>query len=381
MKTHPGRGLGVPSTRNGFDDQLQQNRSTKTRPNQAGGRTSNTVKPEQEVQLDVYGCTFSLTGSGSGALQHLADDFRFFAGKGVKNPVSIELITGDPPYREVPAGIATTYTPRNVAFTHGDCTYIDYSGRALAIRDRQRESFRIYSRDLDIQYEAAYLFLLSRVGEYLDHHRMHRIHAMGVSVAGRAVLAVLPMGGGKSTLCLDLLLKYPEFSLLSDDSPFISRDGRINAFPLRLGLLPGNENDIPAEFRRTINRMEFGPKVLVNYEYFSDRVVPSADPGIVFLGKRTLSDDCRIEPVGAWEALKSMSINCVVGLGLYQGLEFVLHSSPLELLAKTGIAWSRLQNARRLFSRSRVHRLILGRDRERNAATVRDFVARTFDEG
>ncbi|MFC1680796.1 hypothetical protein ACFL1S_03255 [Pseudomonadota bacterium] len=195
----------------------------------------------------------------------------------------------------MPEEIATTYTPRNVSFSRDGRTYIDFSGRALAIRNRRERSFRIYSRDPDVQYEATCLFLLSCIGEFLDTRGMHRVHAMAMSVNGGAVLAILPMVGGKSTLG-SALLKYPEFKFLSDDSPFISTDGRVHAFPLRLGLLPGSEHDIPEDQRR------------------------------------------------------------------------------LELLSKTGVAWSRLRNARKLFSQSEFYRLILGRDTELNAATVRNFV-------
>lgn len=56
--------------------------------------------------------------------------------------------------------------------------------------------------------------------------------------------------------------------LLSDDSPFIDRQGRALAYPLRIGLLPGSEHVIPPEHRRTVQRMEFGEKNLVNYSYF-----------------------------------------------------------------------------------------------------------------
>jgi len=331
------------------------------------------MNDNKTVKLNVYGCAFQLKGSDSSALNMIFSDFQFFVSGQVKDPVTIEMINGDPPYHDVPDGVATTYTPRNVSFTEDGRKYIDYSGRALAIWDRGSRVFQIYTNDLDVQYEATYLFLLSQIGECLDTKKMHRIHAMAMSVQGKSVLAILPMGGGKSTLCAGLL-SYPEFKFLSDDSPFISSDGRVHAFPLRLGLLPGNEKTIPAEKLRTIQRMEFGPKILVNYEYFADRVVASADPGIVFLGKRSLSMDCRIEPVSAWQGYKSMIVNCVVGLGLYQGLEFVLTHSPLELLSKTGIAWSRLRNARKLFAQSEVYELILGRDQELNARTVREFI-------
>ena len=324
-------------------------------------------------QLNVYGCEFSLAGDGSQALEHLRNDFQFFAVAATQNPTTIEVITREPPYQDVPDGVATTYTPRNVSYTQDGCTYIDYSSRALVIWERRKRSFRIYSTDPHVQFEATYLFLLSRIGEDLDRRRMHRIHAMAVSVNDKAVLAILPMGGGKSTLC-SALLKYPEVDLLSDDSPFISIDGHVHAFPLRLGLTPGSESDIPAEFQRTMRRMEFGPKVLVSYEYFAQRVKPSAEPGIVFIGKRTMAATCRIDPAGAWDKFKSLMVNCVVGLGLYQGLEFVLQHSPLELASKTGIGFSRLRIASKLFARSQVYNLTLGRDQELNAATVRAFV-------
>ncbi len=64
-----------------------------------------------------------------------------------------------------------------------------------------------------MQYEAAYLFLLSRIGEALDQRHLHRIHALALEYFGRAVLAVFPMGGGKSTLGA-AMLRFPEIGFL-----------------------------------------------------------------------------------------------------------------------------------------------------------------------
>lgn len=331
------------------------------------------------LYLDIYGCTFAITGNAAATIHNLGNDFRFFTTERTESPTRMEVLAEDPPYAEAPEGVASTYTPRNISFTSGGCKYIDYGGKALATWDRNQRLFRIWTRDEDIRYEASFLFLLSRTGEVLDAHRMHRVHAMALGFNGQAVLAILPMGGGKSTLC-SALLEYPEFNLLSDDSPYVSRDGVVHAFPLRLGLLPGHGANIPEPYQRTIERMEFGPKVLVNYEYFADRVIPSARPGIVFLGQRTLSAVCHIEPAGSWAQFKSMLVNCVVGLGLYQGLEFVLTHSPVELFRKLPVAWSRLRNARQLFAASQVYRLTLGRDQELNAATVREFVRNNLGE-
>jgi hypothetical protein len=70
------------------------------------------------------------------------------------------------------------------------------------------------------------------------------------------------------------------------------------AFPLWLGFLPGSEHTIAPEHRRLIARMEFGPKEVVDYSYLKDRVVASAEPGLVLIGSRTLSKECQVEEVG-----------------------------------------------------------------------------------
>ena len=191
-------------------------------------------------------------------------------------------------------------------------------------------------------------------------------------VHDRALLVLLPMGGGKSTLGLHLL-KYPGVRILSDDSPLLDRMGRVLAYPLRIGLLPGSEDSVPKEHRRVIQRMEFGPKHLVNYAFFKERICASAEPGVVLIGARRLGRECLIEELGTLSGLRACVANCIVGVGLFQGLEFILESSGWELLKHAGIGWSRLRNCVRLLRRSRVCRVHLGADSELNARTVFDY--------
>jgi len=331
--------------------------------------------PDYSTHFNLHGICFCISGGDNSASATLADEFSFFRCDNASSRAGlrIELITRQPPYAEVPDVVATNYTARNVSFTVGERTWLDYAGRVLAIWDRATGQFRVFSEDLDLQYEAGYLFLLSRLGEELDERAIHRLHAMALAYRGQAVLAVMPMGGGKSTLAASLL-RNPELDFLSDDCPLIAGNGDVHAFPLHLGLLPGGEAEIPAGMRRTVRRMEFGPKVLVSYEYFAHRVTPSAEPGIVFLGRRSLNNTCRIEPVGRSTQYRSMIADCVVGLGLFQGVEFVLRSSPFEMVGKAGVALSRFRAVNNLFRRSEVYRLVLGQDRARNAETVFEFV-------
>jgi hypothetical protein len=328
-----------------------------------------------EVSFDVYQYRFSVRSSSKELLEGIRQDFAFFAADPSDKNVTIELFCADPPFNELPDTDATIYTPRNVVYRCGARRYIDYHGRALGIQEEETGNLKLYSRDVDLLYEATYLYVLSQAGQELDRRGLHRIHALGVVVKNRAVLVLLPMSGGKSTLGLHLL-KHPEVQILSDDSPFIDRQGRVLAYPLRLGLLPGSEHSVPAEHRRSITRMEFGPKYLVNYSYFQDRVAASAEPGLVLIGARTPASVCRIDEVGRLAGLRACIANCVVGVGLFQGLEFILRSSGWELVMQTRLGLSRLLNCSRMLRRSRVCRVHLGRDPELNARTVLDFASR-----
>jgi hypothetical protein len=327
--------------------------------------------------FNVYGFRFLVQGSSASAAEGVCHDFAFFRAEPSGDEMTVEMLDGEPDYDSLPVCDASVYTPRNTAYRNGDKSYLDFHGRGLGVQDPGKRSFRIISRDPHLVYEASYLFLLSQIGLALDKKGLHRLHALAVSVNGRALLVLLPMGGGKSTLGAHLL-RHPEVKLLSDDSPFVDARGRVHAFPLHLGLLAGSESEVPEQHRRLVNRMEFGPKYLVNYEYFADRVSPGADPGIVFLGRRTSSRDCRIEPAGLTAGIRAVMANGVIGLGLFHGLEFILEHSAWELLGKAHVGWSRLVNCLRLLRRSQVCHLYLGRDPEANAAAVVDFARRAL---
>lgn len=329
------------------------------------------------ASFDVYGYRFSVRGSAAEAMEGIREDFAFFATAESGAGVSVELLLEEPPRAGLPTTDASVYTPRNVAYRDATHRYIDYHGRALGIQEIKTGHLKLYSLQPGLLYEAAFLYLLSQIGQDLDRRGLHRIHALGVVIEKRAVLVLLPMGGGKSTLGLHLL-QHPEVQILSDDSPFIDRRGVCLAYPLRLGLLPGSEKSVPGEYRRAIDRMEFGPKHLVNYGYFKDRVAARAEPGVVFIGARTMNDDCRITEASHMTGLRASIGNCVVGVGLFQGLEFILQSSGWEILKKAGLGFSRLLNCHRLLRDSRICVVHLGRDPELNARTLLDYCSKAL---
>ena len=62
----------------------------------------------------------------------------------------------------------------------------------------------------------------------------------------------------------------------------------------------------------------------------------------------------------------------VVGLGVYQGLEFLLERGAVELVGKTGMVASRMRNALALVRRAECRRFVMGRDPELNINTLRE---------
>jgi hypothetical protein len=336
----------------------------------------------EPVTFSVYGYSFVLAGNCDFAREGLTEDFGFFADKAQTTPsqlrpVEVELVEGAPEYDCLPVCDAAVYTPRNVVYRHQGRRIIDFSGRALGIYDAKESRFQIVSEDPHLVYEAAYLFLLSQIGQALDGRGLHRLHALAMSHRGRAILVLLPMGGGKSSLGASLL-RQSGMSILSDDSPVIDRAGNALAFPLRLGMLKGQEHEIPEEHRRFVHRMEFGPKYLVNYSYFADRVVDRAKPGLLLLGRRTLAREGRLEPASYTAAMRDMVPNLIVGLGLFQGLEYLLERSTREIAGKAGLGFSRLRNAHTLVRASATFLFHMGRDPDANARMIMGVAEESF---
>lgn len=332
--------------------------------------------PTGHQRFDFYGLTVDVTGHPPELADQLRRDFVFFRRTGTTMPadVRVEVRLEEPPWDTVPALPASVFTPRNVSFTDGVLTYLDYFGRGLAVLDRRDASCVVHSPDPDLAHEIAYLFLLSTIGQHLDTLGLHRVHALGVSHHGRGILLLLPSGGGKSTMALELLSR-PGFFLLSEDTPLVDRRGRLLPFPLRLGVRPEQRPDIPAEYLRTVRRMEFDPKTLIDLDYFRGRIGDVVPASVLLVGERNSGATSAIVPTSKPAAFRALVKYMIVGLGVYQGLEFLLERGPWELVGQSRAVASRTTNALQLLARARPYRFVLGRDRERNTQTLLEFLA------
>jgi len=330
----------------------------------------------REVCFDFFGFRVAVKGSNAEAeiVEDVAGDFSYFITGMGKADVQLELVSNPGPRNLLPQIRATLHTPRNIVYRKDDVSYIDYFGHALTINWAKQGLYRIFCLDRDLSHEIAFLTILSQVGENLDGLGLHRVHALGVEAGGRAVLILLPMAGGKTTLALKLL-GLEGTRLLSEDSPVLSRNGLVLPFPLRIGVRVGSEpSGIPMKYLRTVKRMEFGPKTLIDIEYFRDKIAGPCPLGAILLGERWLAGGSSILPERRYSAINAFIKNSVVGLGLYQGVEFVLERSGWEVLGKAGVAFSRLRTGLRAIGRSQVFRFRMGPDAEESAEVLATFL-------
>ena len=177
---------------------------------------------------------------------------------------------------------------------------------------------------------------------------------------------MLPSGGGKSTLAVRAL-QADGVRLLAEDTPLLDRRGYLHPFPLRIGVNPTDAESLPPGHVRTLERMEFHPKLLYDLEGFRDRVEPSPQPlAHLVVGERSLAREPRLEPLSRGVAAGALFRECVVGLGVYQGMEFVLQNGMRDVAGKAGTAAMRARCCGAALRRAKVWRLVLGRDKQAN---------------
>ena len=325
------------------------------------------------VGFDFYGLKVQLHCEDRNTVEGIRRDFAYFEATPETPQVNIEVFDSKPEFRPLPDLPASIYTINYVCYSGKEHIYTDYHGRGLRVSDLGQKNYQVFSEDPDLRHEISYLTILSAAGQFLDSRHIHRVHALGISVNGKAVLILLPEKGGKTTLALRLL-RSGHIKLLSEDSPLITRSGEVLPFPLRLGIIPGEEADIPAEHLYPVHFMRVGTKILVDVSYYADKIGSACAPGVILLGERTLGCGSGIEPTSRLRGSKEFIKNSVVGLGLHQGLEYLLGRSVWETFGKSKLACSRLNNSLKLLRRSRVYRYTIGHDIEKNHQVLLDFL-------
>lgn len=342
------------------------------------------LRTPSELQFAFYGVRVAVVCADREVCKRVADDFTYFRvdppdARGAEAcQLRITAYRQAPVYDDLPPLMATIYSPRNVSYSDGDVTYIDYFGRALSIYQRRLQQLQVYAADVHLLHEIIYGTILSRVAEQLERRGLHRVHALAVEANAESALFLMPSGGGKTTLALEFLRRKDRYKLVSEDSPLIDAAGRTVPFPLRIGVVAQSADappPFPTEHVTYIERMEFEPKFLISLAAFDGALAagPSA-PRWLFIGKRSLGQGCSIRRASKVVGFRALVEGMVVGVGLYQGVEFLLRTSVFDLWRLGGIILSRFRRACALLRRCQIFVVTLGRTPQQNANTLIAFL-------
>ena len=171
---------------------------------------------------------------------------------------------------------------------------------------------------------------------------------------------------GKEHACV-ARARRGERQALAEDTPLIDHHGTIHPFPLRIGINATDADRLPRGGVRRIERMEFHPKLALDLDSFRHRIDPVPRPlAHIVIGRRSLGRSATLEPMPRRAAVGPLLGEAVVGVGVYQGMEFVLQRGMRDAIGKTGTAAMRARCCAAGLRRARVWRLTLGRDHERN---------------
>ncbi len=322
----------------------------------------------QRLHLDFLGTRVRLTAEPGPALEELARDFSSFADPTPGPPdVNVRLCGESCPPPEGP----WRWRWRDFATRpDGAARLVRWDDGAWARCEYGAEQVVVHAADDERRRELAYLAVLSRAGEALDRRGLHRVHALGLAGPRGAALVLLPSGGGKSTLALELL-RRGSLRVLSDESPLVDRDGRVFPFPLRLALRPGADvAGLAASDLRTFRRRGYGAKTLVEPSALRAAAGGAAPARWLFDGTSSTGAPS-VEPLSPARALSALAGPLVIGVGLAQMAEYMARAD----VALASIAASRARAALALARRTAASRLLLG---SRGPAATADLLERVM---
>ena len=327
------------------------------------------------MTLNIHGLSINCQSHSESLFHSLIRPFKYFCREDDAHDVAILIEETAPPYESFPNLKSVFSTPRNIVYRDEALKIIDYFGRGVIVEDKSNARYTLYSEDQDLLQEAFYLLVLSLFGQYCDRQGMLRIHALALSYGDTAFLLPLPPGGGKSTMAM-AMLEDPGFKLISDDEPVLNHQGQILPLPLRIGVLnPDQLGAIPAKHIYDIDRMEFGRKYFVDCDYWEGQLEHRPLKDIVLFTSQTMLHGApSINPASKRRVYATLWRDAVIGMGLYQGLEFLLENSSKELAGRFPVVMKRAALALRLTRAARCYHLVLSRDVRKNQQLLESFI-------
>lgn len=296
----------------------------------------------------------------------LEHEFQFFKSGSNLSFYKIVLELSDIPKGLLPKLMATKISQNSVTFDDSQVRWNDYFGKALSYLNYQTGQAAIYTPDIDLMHEIAYLLILSLSGKRMDLKGFHKIHACGINIHQKNILVMLPSKGGKTTLFLELCEHYP-VALISDDTPVVDNRGIIHPFPLRVGVENRpqwlQDQDFPL-----FKREHFSDKFLIPLTHLKRPIAQvNNDPAVLVIGVRANGDIPQIYPASFLTSFKSLFENMIIGIGLPMVVEYFVKNTWRDWIYLTGIFFKRIGAALNLWRRSKTYVFVMSTDPKLNA--------------
>jgi hypothetical protein len=185
---------------------------------------------------------------------------------------------------------------------------------------------------------------MTRIGLRLDALRLHRIHALAITVNDEALLFLGDGGLGKTTLGLEMM-KNPRVGWLTDDILPVDREAVALALPTSPRLIEGSAVPwLPPSVKLLKSPMpKDPPKVQVPAASFLSRVRPSARLGALFLCSRKPGVEPSITPAGFLEAFRGLCYNALTGREFGHMIAYHMEFSPLYAWRMAFMYFSRIR--------------------------------------
>jgi len=324
------------------------------------------------LNINILGFEVNIHSDSVTVLNKLSKDFKQFikqSNNESKKVLDLKIITQEPPLAKIPLKRATFNRKRSITIDDGSIRYNNYGNELLSIFSFKNETGEIYSLNEDYLHEIAYLLILSRSGKWLDLESIHKIHACGFQYNNTNVAVSMEMGAGKSTLFCELL-KTKEVSILSDDTPLVTKKGELLAFPLRVGVCEDRLNEFSHVESQNIYKMfrkEYGEKVLISLDSFENKIADISSKQVLMIGKRVDKDIFDLRKRSYVKTMASLFYHQIVGVGLPIIFEYFWETGIKDFVVKTKIFFKRLRAAHNLACSSHTYSLTIGNNPSRNA--------------
>jgi hypothetical protein len=327
------------------------------------------------VSLDLHGLRLTCRAPEAflPALRRLFAPFETAPGP---DDVILDVENASPSFERFPPLRATLLTPRSAVYWQEGRKIIDYAGQALMIEDAPRR-FRLVCADAALAQHVFHLFVMALLGQEADRRGWLKIHAFAVAHAGRAFAVALPSGGGKSSLLLALLRAGA--SMVAEDMVLVDDSGRVRPLPFPIGVTDeATLASVPPDQRWLEKRLEGGDKWRVDAAAFSSAVTPLTPLGSLTLlsGVRLLNGQPGFRRVPPARAVRFLLRDAVLGVGLYQGLEYLLNGPAPRRSALLPVFFRRGRAALGLIKRTPLFEFDMSRRIDDNAAALIDFMNR-----